>query len=28
VREGHLTAKGGVYRSSRTGREARGQEWL
>ncbi|CAG8979969.1 hypothetical protein HYALB_00010738 [Hymenoscyphus albidus] len=28
VREGCVTAKGGIYRSSRVGREARGQEWL
>jgi Asp/Glu/hydantoin racemase len=28
VREGHVTAKGGIYRSSKVGREARGQEWL
>jgi len=28
VREGHVTAKGGIYRSSTTGRKARGQEWL
>lgn len=28
VREGHVTAKGGIYRSSVTGRKARGQDWL
>jgi Asp/Glu/hydantoin racemase len=28
VREGHVTAKGGIYRSSKLGREARGQDWL
>jgi Asp/Glu/hydantoin racemase len=28
VREGHMTAKGGVYRSSAVGRKARGQDWL
>lgn len=28
VREGHVTAKGGIYRSSKAGREARGQDWL
>lgn len=28
VREGHKTAKGGVYRSSRAGRERRGQDWV
>ncbi|RDW71376.1 hypothetical protein BP6252_07939 [Coleophoma cylindrospora] len=28
VREGHVTAKGGIYRSSKAGRDARGQEWL
>jgi len=28
VREGHVTAKGGVYRSAAEGRRARGQEWL
>lgn len=28
VREGHRTAKGGVFRSSAEGRKARGQDWL
>ena len=28
VREGHRTAKGGVFRSSKEGREARGQDWI
>lgn len=28
VREGHVTAKGGIYRSAKDGREARGQDWL
>ncbi|KAG9235002.1 Asp/Glu/hydantoin racemase [Amylocarpus encephaloides] len=28
VREGHVTAKGGIYRSAADGREARGQDWL
>lgn len=28
VREGHKTAKGGIYRGSAAGREARGQDWL
>jgi Asp/Glu/hydantoin racemase len=28
VRERHVTAKGGIYRSSAVGRSARGQEWL
>lgn len=28
VREGHKTAKGGVYRSAANGRKARGQDWL
>lgn len=28
VREGHVTAKGGIYRSSKVGREARAQDWL
>ncbi|CZS99991.1 hypothetical protein WAI453_003424 [Rhynchosporium graminicola] len=28
VREGHVTAKGGIFRSSRQGRKARGQDWL
>lgn len=28
VREGHVTAKGGVYRSSAAGRKARGQDWV
>lgn len=28
VREGHVTAKGGIYRSSAAGRASRGQEWL
>lgn len=28
VREGHVTAKGGIFRSSKVGREARGQDWL
>jgi Asp/Glu/hydantoin racemase len=28
VREGHRTAKGGVFRSAAEGRKARGQEWL
>jgi len=28
VREGHVTAKGGIYRSSAAGRKARGQDWL
>ncbi|KAH7370587.1 Asp/Glu/hydantoin racemase [Rhexocercosporidium sp. MPI-PUGE-AT-0058] len=28
VREGHVTAKGGIFRSSQAGRQARGQEWL
>lgn len=28
VREGHVTAKGGIFRSSKEGREARGQDWL
>lgn len=28
VREGYVTAKGGVFRSSADGREARGQDWL
>ncbi len=28
VREGHRTAKGGIYRSSAEGRKARGQDWL
>jgi len=28
VREGHVTAKGGLFRSSQDGRKARGQDWL
>lgn len=28
VREGHVTAKGGIFRSSAVGRKSRGQEWL
>jgi Asp/Glu/hydantoin racemase len=28
VREGHVTAKGGVYGSSQDGRKARGQDWV
>ncbi|KAI9742411.1 MAG: hypothetical protein M1818_003944 [Claussenomyces sp. TS43310] len=28
VREGHRTAKGGIFRSSTEGRKARGQDWL
>ncbi|TVY54575.1 Uncharacterized protein LCER1_G005427 [Lachnellula cervina] len=28
VREGHVTAKGGIYRSAQEGRKARGQDWL
>lgn len=28
VREGHVTAKGGVFRSAQDGRKARGQDWL
>lgn len=28
VREGHVTAKGGMFSSSADGRKARGQEWL
>lgn len=28
VREGHKTAKGGIFRSSADGRKARGQDWL
>jgi Asp/Glu/hydantoin racemase len=28
VREGHVTAKGGVFRSAQEGRKARGQDWL
>ncbi len=28
VREGHVTAKGGVYRSAKDGRKARGQDWV
>jgi Asp/Glu/hydantoin racemase len=28
VREGHVTAKGGVYRSAQEGRKARGQDWF
>lgn len=28
VREGHVTAKGGIFRSAQEGRKARGQEWL
>lgn len=28
VREGHVTAKGGIYRSAAEGRGARGQTWL
>jgi Asp/Glu/hydantoin racemase len=28
VREGHRTAKGGVFRSATEGRKARGQDWL
>jgi len=28
VREGHRTAKGGIYRSAADGRKARGQDWL
>lgn len=28
VREGHRTAKGGIFRSSKLGREARGQDWI
>jgi len=28
VREGHVTAKGGLFRSSEAGRKARGQDWL
>jgi len=28
VREGHVTAKGGIFRSSAVGRKARGQDWL
>ncbi|RFU33684.1 hypothetical protein B7463_g2662, partial [Scytalidium lignicola] len=28
VREGHHTAKGGLYRSSAEGRKARGQDWI
>ncbi|KAL5325916.1 hypothetical protein ACEPPN_007050 [Leptodophora sp. 'Broadleaf-Isolate-01'] len=28
VREGHVTAKGGIFRSSQDGRKARGQDWL
>jgi len=28
VREGHRTAKGGMFRSSAEGRKARGQDWL
>ncbi|KAF4625341.1 hypothetical protein G7Y89_g12827 [Cudoniella acicularis] len=28
VREGHVTAKGGVFRSSQDSRKARGQDWL
>jgi Asp/Glu/hydantoin racemase len=28
VREGHATAKGGIFRSSAAGRKARGQDWV
>jgi Asp/Glu/hydantoin racemase len=28
VREGHVTAKGGIFRSAGEGRKARGQDWL
>jgi Asp/Glu/hydantoin racemase len=28
VREGHVTAKGGMFRSSAAGRAARGQDWI
>lgn len=28
VREGHVTAKGGIFRSAQDGRRARGQDWL
>jgi Asp/Glu/hydantoin racemase len=28
VRESHVTAKGGVFRSAQDGRKARGQDWL
>lgn len=28
VREGHVTAKGGMFRSSKDGRKARGQDWI
>lgn len=28
VREGHVTAKGGIFRSAAEGRKARGQDWL
>ncbi|PMD56473.1 uncharacterized protein K444DRAFT_536082 [Hyaloscypha bicolor E] len=28
VREGHVTAKGGVFRPARDGRKARGQDWI
>jgi len=28
VREGHRTAKGGIFRSAAAGRKARGQDWL
>lgn len=28
VREGHVTAKGGIYRSAAEGRRARGQDWM
>jgi len=28
VREGHVTAKGGIFRSAEGGRRARGQDWL
>jgi len=28
VREGHVTAKGGIFSSSSAGRKSRGQEWL
>ena len=28
VREGHVTAKGGVFRRAQDGRKARGQDWI
>lgn len=28
VRESHVTAKGGIFRSAQVGRQARGQDWL